>query len=87
VRTDDNGSFVLKLVDGRIRSVPVKVGIVNINRVEITQGLNANDLVVLNAVDDRELRDGTPARPARTPSASLGLLNTVRKLLVRGRAG
>jgi HlyD family secretion protein len=81
LRTDGPNSYVFCVVDGRLRRTPVDTGIVNLDRAEITRGLAENDLVVLNALDNRELQDGLPVRIARPASSSPGILDSLRGLL------
>lgn len=78
LRGDGQENYVFQLVGGTIRSISVKVGVVNVDRAEITRGLNDGDVVVLNAEDNRELRDGMPARAARNGPDHSGLLDTLR---------
>jgi HlyD family secretion protein len=85
LRTSSGADYVFRLADGDIQKVPVRVGIVTLDRVEITSGLNPNDLVVLNAVDNRELRDGMPAHTAKPAASGLSLVDTARKLLLGSR--
>jgi len=64
LHADGAANYVYRIVDGKLRWTAVDVGIVNLDRAEITRGLAQNDVVVLNAVDDRELHDGTAVHPA-----------------------
>lgn len=68
LHTDDGTNYVYRIQDGRLARTPVDVGIINLERVEITRGLAPNDAVVLNALDNRRLRDGMPARVASSVS-------------------
>jgi HlyD family secretion protein len=63
VRTNSQGSSeVLKIVDGRVRIVPVDVGLKNRQKVEIVGGLNEGDIVVKDA--GIELDDGAKVKAA-----------------------
>ena len=85
LRSDGQENYVFQLVDGSTRRVPVKTGVVNLERAEITQGLKEGDLVVLNALDNRELRDGMSAKPTRNTPAGSQWLETLRSHVHRAR--
>jgi RND family efflux transporter MFP subunit len=57
LRQDDRGAFVWTIVDGRARRAPVTVGTELGDRVQITQGANAGDVLVTG--DATRLADGT----------------------------
>jgi HlyD family secretion protein len=62
VRADDGGRFVFAVRNGRARRVPVKVGLMNDDSVEITDGkLKKGDVVVL--APERTLTDGQRVKP------------------------
>jgi HlyD family secretion protein len=65
LHADGAANYVYGIMDGKLRWTAVDVGIVNLDRAEITRGLAENDVVVLNAVDDRSLHDGMAVHPAR----------------------
>ena len=64
LHADGAANYVYRIVDGKLRWTAVDVGIVNLDRAEITRGLAENDVVILNAVDDRELHDGVAVHRA-----------------------
>ncbi len=70
LHTEGTANYIYRLIDGALRRTPVDVGIVNLDRAEITHGLAENDVVAVNAVDGREFRDGVPARSGPAASAS-----------------
>lgn len=81
LHTDGARSYVFCVADGRLHKKLVDTGIVNLDRAEITRGLADNDLVVVNAVDNRELQEGLPVRTASPASSSPGILDSLRGLL------
>ena len=85
LRSNAQENYVFELVDGSIRRVPVKTGIVNLERAEITQGLKEGDLVAVNALDNRELRDSMSVKPARNTPASPQWLETLLSHVHRAR--
>lgn len=64
LHTDGPQSYIFTVADGRLHRTPVDTGIVNLNYAEITHGLNPNDPIALNAIDNRDLTDGMPVRSA-----------------------
>jgi HlyD family secretion protein len=68
LHTEGSANYVYGLTDGVLRRTSVDVGIVNLDRAEITRGLAENDVVAVNAVDGRDFRDGVPARNGPAPS-------------------
>lgn len=58
--------FVYTVSDGRLRQVPVTVGLVNDMTVEITSGLTGSDDVVIRAYDGSPLRGGRRVKIADT---------------------
>jgi len=62
LHTDGSANYVYRIEDRKLRRISVEVGIINLERAEITGGLAPNDAVVLNALDNRRLRDGMLAR-------------------------
>jgi len=62
LHSEGTANYVYRIEDRKLRRVPVEVGIINLERAEITGGLAPNDAVVLNALDNRRLRDGMLVR-------------------------
>jgi len=63
VRTNSQGGYeVLKIADGRVHIVPVKVGLKSRQKVEIVEGLDEGDVVVKDA--GIELDDGAKVKAA-----------------------
>lgn len=58
LHTDGSTSFVYRVIDGRLRRTPVQVGVVNLQKAEISGGLAEHDLVALRTADNRDMRDG-----------------------------
>lgn len=50
--------FVYKIVDNRLVRTPIRVGLTNLTRFEILDGLKEGDLVALGATNETELSDG-----------------------------
>jgi HlyD family secretion protein len=67
LRTDGAKNFVFRVVNSKLVRVAVQVDVVTLNRVQITAGLSENDIVALNANDNRELEDGLEVIPIRAP--------------------
>jgi HlyD family secretion protein len=63
VHTDNGGSFVFRVVNGKLVRTPVKVGIFNLTREEILSGLSEGDVVALNATTPHDLSDGLEVKP------------------------
>jgi HlyD family secretion protein len=68
LHTDGATNYVYRIQDGKLARTVVDVGIINLERAEIMRGLTPNDTVVLNALDNRRLRDGMPVRVASSTS-------------------
>lgn len=81
LHTEGGTSYVFRVVDGVLRRTPVGVGIVNLDRAEITSGLKENDEVALNAIDNRDLRDGVAVKTTMRPSGESMLHAYMRKLM------
>ena len=62
LRQDDRGTFVWTVADGRARRTPVTVGTELGDRLQITQGVNAGDVLVTG--DATRLADGAAVRVA-----------------------
>jgi HlyD family secretion protein len=58
LHTDGQTNYVFKVVDNRLVKTVVGVGLLNMNLVEITSGLNENDTIALGATTEAELTDG-----------------------------
>jgi HlyD family secretion protein len=58
LHTDGAENFVFRVVDGRLRHTPIETGVINLDRAEVRSGLSEHDVVAVNTVDNRELRDG-----------------------------
>ncbi|MEO6803247.1 MAG: efflux RND transporter periplasmic adaptor subunit [Granulicella sp.] len=56
-------NYVYRVVDRKLVLTPVQVGLVNLNRVEITGGLAEKDIVALNATSNRDLSNGLEVKP------------------------
>ncbi len=65
LHADDSGDFVFQVVGGRLRSVPVKIGNLNLTQVQILSGLDENAVVALTAPDGSNLRAGLSVSRAR----------------------
>ncbi|HKO20133.1 MAG TPA: efflux RND transporter periplasmic adaptor subunit [Acidobacteriaceae bacterium] len=86
LRGDGQENYVFQLLGGSIHRTAVKIGVTNVDRAEIVRGLSDGDVVVLNAEDNRELRDGMPAKPARNGPAHSGFLDMLRSRVQSHRA-
>jgi HlyD family secretion protein len=82
LRTDGPANYVFRVVDGKLQRTPVTPGIINLESVEIAQGLAPNDVVALNAVDNRNLQDGLPIRIGKPGAAPGGLIQLLRTRIV-----
>lgn len=51
-------AFVYRVAGGRLRRTPVKTGVFDAMRIEVTRGLTDRDVVALGSVDGKELHDG-----------------------------
>ncbi|ADW68701.1 efflux RND transporter periplasmic adaptor subunit [Granulicella tundricola] len=59
LHTEGANNYVYRIVNGHLTQTPVKVGAVNLTRVQITSGLDKNETVVLGPVmSSQELVDG-----------------------------
>ncbi|NYF79877.1 efflux RND transporter periplasmic adaptor subunit [Granulicella arctica] len=56
-------NYVYRVVDHKLVWTPVQVGVVNLNRVEITGGLTEKDTIALNATSNRDLSNGLEVKP------------------------
>lgn len=62
LRIDDTGDYVYGLNNGHLKRITVKIGALNLTKVQIVSGLHPGDLVVLSAVDGSTLRSGQAVR-------------------------
>jgi HlyD family secretion protein len=86
LRTDGPENYVFRVVDGKLQRTPVTPGIINLERVEIPQGLGSDDVVALNAADNRNLQDGMPVRVGKPGAAPNGFVQLLRtRILGRGQ--
>lgn len=58
LRIDDRGDYVFGVNNGNLKRIPVKVGALNLTKVQILYGLHPGDIVVLSAVDGSTLHSG-----------------------------
>jgi HlyD family secretion protein len=58
LHTEGLTSYIYKVVNNHLQKVVVQVGLLNMNLVEITAGLNEGDTVALGATTEAELSDG-----------------------------
>ena len=58
LHTEGQKNFIYKIVDNKLERTSVGVGVVGLNRVEITSGLQDGDLVALGATTEADLSDG-----------------------------
>jgi HlyD family secretion protein len=54
----DAGDYVYRVLNDKLVRTPVQVGVVNLTRAEITNGLTEKDTVALSATSNRELSNG-----------------------------
>lgn len=64
LRIDDNGDYVYGLNNGHLKRIPVKIGALNLTKVQIVFGLHPGDIVVLSAVDGSTVNNGQAVRRA-----------------------
>ncbi len=63
LRIDGQNRYVYRVVDGRIEATPVKVGLVDLFRAEITSGLKPQDVLATRAVHGEVLAKGLHVAP------------------------
>jgi HlyD family secretion protein len=85
LRTDGPANYVFQVADGRLVKTLVDTGIVNLDRVEITRGLAQNDVVAMNAADNRDLREGLPVRAVRLNTPGPGAVDSLRPRIFSSR--
>jgi HlyD family secretion protein len=64
LRIDDSGDYVYGLDNGHLKRIPVKIGALNLTKVQVVFGLHAGDIVVLSTVDGSTLQSGQTVRRA-----------------------
>jgi HlyD family secretion protein len=64
LRIDDNGDYVYGLNNGHLKRIPVKIGALNLMKVQVVSGLRPGDVVVLSSVDGSTLHNGQVVRRA-----------------------
>ncbi len=64
LRIDDSGDYVYGVVNGHLRRMPVTIGPLNLNKVQIVAGLHPGDVVSMSAVDGSNLQNGQAVSPA-----------------------
>jgi HlyD family secretion protein len=57
LHTDGPADFTYRVIGDKLLKTPVEVGVVNLGGVEITKGLNTQDVVALHALNNQELRN------------------------------
>ena len=65
LRTLGSSNFVYVLRKGVLHKIPVQVGALNLQAVQITGGLNDGDVVALNSTSNVDLTDGMQVQEAR----------------------
>jgi HlyD family secretion protein len=63
-RDDSSAQFVYLLKNGKLNKTPVKIGVVNPDRAEITSGIQAEDAIALYGVNHQPLTDHLQAKAA-----------------------
>lgn len=58
LHTDGPQNYVYRIIDGKLVRTPVKLGVVNLTRVEIISGLQESDRVALSATTSGDLSNG-----------------------------
>jgi len=59
LRQDDQGSYVLQILNNELHRRNVQTAITNLTHVEIVSGLSDNDLVALNSTNSKPIQSGT----------------------------
>jgi HlyD family secretion protein len=62
VRIDDSQPYVYQVAEGELRRQPVQTAIANLTQVEITSGASEKELVALNSINNKPLRDKQPVK-------------------------
>lgn len=65
LRQDDQGSYVLQILNNELHRRNVQTAITNLTHVEIVSGLNDNDLVALNSTNSKPIQNGTVVKVVR----------------------
>ena len=63
LRNENGKEGVYSLREGTLMWRPVKLGIDNTTRIQVTEGLNDGDAVALGLISDKPLRDGMTVKP------------------------
>ncbi|MDE1154501.1 MAG: efflux RND transporter periplasmic adaptor subunit [Acidobacteriaceae bacterium] len=63
LHTEGLNNFVYRVVNGRLVRTEVKVGVVNLTRVEILGGISEHDLIATRATTPVDLSDGLRVKP------------------------
>ena len=82
LHTAGKSAFVFRVMDGRLRQTPVQVGIVDLDRAEITHGLAENDAVAVRAVDYSDLRDNLAVKEVHPGESAPGILASLQRIMV-----
>lgn len=59
LRQDDQGAYVLQIQNNELHRRNVQTSITNLTHVEISSGLNENDLVALNSTNSKPIQNGS----------------------------
>lgn len=78
----DGTRAVLAVRDGRVRRVPVKLGLTGLAASEVTAGLSAGEQILADAAGQAERADGTRVRVSREPLPLAGDAGSRRELPV-----
>jgi multidrug efflux pump subunit AcrA (membrane-fusion protein) len=62
-------NFVYVVSKGRLKEIPVALGLVNDMTVEVTSGLTGHDAVVLRSIDGSQLKNNRRAKAAHKPNS------------------
>lgn len=62
LHTQGMTDYVFRIVGDRLVKTPVQVGLINLQRFEVTGGLKQGDLVALGATTEVDLSDGMPVK-------------------------
>ena len=62
LHTEGTRNYVFRIVDGKLVRTPVSVGLSNLVRFEIREGISAGEVVAVRSPTDTELQNGLPVR-------------------------
>ncbi len=65
LHTEGTTNYVFRIVNGKLSRATVQVGVVSLNRVEVTSGISAGDVVVLGATTEADLTNGLQVKAQR----------------------